>query len=75
MKPNPKLEPIIFGAILSGFMSAIVSCVTLIRAAGFIDGFVGVWFYAWLSAWAVAFPAVLFFAPLARRAVGRLFKG
>jgi hypothetical protein len=56
-------------------MSAIVSCVTLIRAAGFIDGFMGVWFYAWLSAWAVAFPAVLFFAPLARRAVGKIFKG
>ena len=73
MKLHPKLQPILFGLILSGFMSALVSGVTLLRTTGFVDGFGGYWHNAWVWAWAVAFPSVLFFAPVARRIVARIF--
>ena len=73
MKLHPKLQPILFGLILSGFMSALVSGVTLLRTTGLVDGFGGYWLNAWVWAWAVAFPAVLVFAPIARRIVARLF--
>ena len=64
--------PALFGLILSGLMSLLVSGISTYRAVGFGASFAGVWVSAWLTAWLVAFPAVLVVAPLARPAVGRL---
>lgn len=72
-KPKSKWEPILFGFILSGLMSLVVSCITLFRAAGIVDGFMITWLGAWIAAWAVAFPTVLVVAPFTRRIVGRIF--
>jgi Na+/H+ antiporter NhaD/arsenite permease-like protein len=63
---------ILFGLLLSGMMSAIVSGIATLRALGPVEGFAGLWFTGWLSSWLVAFPAVLVVAPIARRAVARL---
>ena len=71
---NPKLAPVLFGLILSGLMSAIVSGITLLRGAGFVEGFAGLWLSAWLTSWGVAFPTVLVVAPIARRLVGWLVR-
>jgi len=71
MVPN-KLAPALFGLILSGLMSWIVSGISTYRAAGLGPGFVGLWTSTWLTAWLVAFPVVLVVAPLARRAVNVL---
>lgn len=62
----------LFGFLLSGAMSLIVSGIATWRAVGAASGFVDVWAGSWLSAWIVAFPAVLVLAPLAQRAVRRL---
>lgn len=67
-----QLAPVLFGLILSGLMSLLVSGISTWRAAGLEAGFAGLWIRAWLTAWLVAFPVVLVIAPLARRAVAAL---
>lgn len=67
-----KFAPALFGLILSGLMSLLVSGIATYRAAGVAPGFVGLWATGWLTAWLVAFPVVLVVAPLTRRAVGAL---
>jgi Protein of unknown function (DUF2798) len=67
-----KFAPVLFGLILSGLMSLLVSGISTLRAVGWVDGFGGLWLGAWLTAWLVAFPVVLVVAPLARRLVGLL---
>jgi hypothetical protein len=67
-----KFAPVLFGFILSGLMSFVVSGVATMRAAGPVPGFMGLWIGAWLTSWLIAFPIVLVVAPLARRAVDRL---
>jgi len=67
-----KFAPVLFGLILSGLMSLLVSGISTLRAVGLPPGFVPLWLTAWLTAWAIAFPAVLLIAPLARRAVERI---
>lgn len=60
---------IAFGLVLSGMMSFLVSGISTIFTVGFDTGFLWQWLAAWAPSWAVAFPAVLFVAPLARRIV------
>lgn len=67
-----RFAPALFGFILSGLMSLLVSGISTWRAIGLADGFAGRWTGAWLTAWLIAFPVVLVVAPLARRAVARL---
>ena len=67
-----KSAPALFGLILSGLMSLLVSGISTYRAVGFVDGYAGLWLGAWLAAWLVAFPVVLVAAPLARRTVALL---
>lgn len=69
--PN-RFAPALFGLILSGLMSFVVSGISTIRAAGWGPGFMGLWTGAWLTAWVLAFPIVLVVAPAARRVVQRL---
>ncbi|MBZ4690770.1 MAG: DUF2798 domain-containing protein [Cereibacter changlensis] len=63
---------ILFGLILSGLMSCIVSGISTLRAIGLPPGFLGQWMGSWITAWAVAFPTVLVVAPVTRRLVARL---
>ena len=67
-----KSAPALFGLILSGLMSLLVSGISTYRAVGFVDGYAGLWLGAWLAAWLVAFPVVLVVAPLAGRTVALL---
>jgi hypothetical protein len=67
-----KFAPALFGLILSGLMSFLVSGISTYRAVGFGDHFIAVWVGAWLTAWLVAFPVVLLVAPLTRRLVSLL---
>jgi hypothetical protein len=64
--------PALFGLILSGLMSLLVSGIAAYRAGGVTPGFIGIWAAAWITAWLVAFPVVLVVAPLTRRVVGAL---
>jgi Protein of unknown function (DUF2798) len=67
-----KFEPYLFGLVLSGLMSLVVSGISTLRNVGLVEGFTGLWIGAWLTAWLLAFPIVLFVAPLARRLVQRV---
>ena len=67
-----KYAPLLFGLILSGLMSLLVSGISIVRFVGLDHGFVGAWTSAWLTAWLFAFPVVLLVAPIARAAVARL---
>lgn len=69
-----RLAPVLFGWILSGLMSLLVSGVSTWRSVGPITGFAGLWMLSWLIAWAIAFPVVLLVAPLTRRAVEALVR-
>ncbi|MCC6987777.1 MAG: DUF2798 domain-containing protein [Acidobacteria bacterium] len=67
-----RLAPALFGLILSGLMSLLVSGISTYRAVGLGEGYAGLWVGAWLTAWLIAFPVVLVVAPLARAAVAGL---
>lgn len=54
-------------ALLSGFMSFIMSgAITLINL-GFVNGFFGIWLHAWIVAYAIAFPTILLVFPFAQK--------
>ena len=67
-----KYAPVLFGFILSGLMSLLVSGISTLHASGLHPGFIQLWLGSWLTAWMVAFPCVLVVAPLTRRIVQRL---
>ncbi|PWJ21929.1 DUF2798 domain-containing protein [Jannaschia seohaensis] len=69
-----RFAPILFGLILSGLMSLLVSGIAMIRAVGLTEGAQILWSGNWPSSWLVAFPAVLLVAPLTRRVVARLVR-
>jgi len=70
-----RFAPVLFGLILSGLMSFLVSGVATFRALGLPPGFLVAWVGAWLPSSAVAFPVVLVVAPVTRRIVAALVKG
>ena len=67
-----KFEPVVFGLVLSGLMSLIVSAISAIVAGGFERQFFSLWMASWFTSWLLAFPIVLMVGPIARRAVRRL---
>jgi hypothetical protein len=73
--PMPaRFAPVLFGFVLSGMMSLVVSGIATYRNAGLVDSFFGLWINAWLPSWLIAFPVVLVVAPIARRLVGVVVK-
>ncbi len=69
-----RFAPILFGFILSGLMSFIVSGISTLRAVGLAEGFVGLWISGWWPSFLVAFPVVLIVAPMTRRLVAVLVR-
>ena len=67
-----RYAPVVFGIILSGLMSLLVSAISTLHAIGAGTDFLHVWISAWLTAWVVAFPVVLLVAPATRRLVKQL---
>ena len=71
---HPRYTHLLFGLILSGLMSAIVSFIATARSVGLVPELPGTWFPSWLISWAVAFPTVLVVAPVTRRIVSGLVR-
>jgi hypothetical protein len=67
-----RFAPVLFGLILSGLMSCMVSGIATTRAIGLVPGFFGQWMTSWAFSWAVAFPVVLVVAPVTRKLVAAL---
>lgn len=74
MKPfiPARLEFPLFGFLVSGVMSLLVSAVAMLRAVGMTAGFHDAWMGAWLPSWAVAFAAILFVVPMVQRVLAPL---
>jgi hypothetical protein len=67
-----RFAPILFGALLSIIMVAIVSAFVLATSRGLHPGFGAQWLRSCMTTWPVAFVAVTLVAPWVRRVVGRL---
>jgi hypothetical protein len=67
-----KLAPFLFGLILSGLMSCIVSGLATYRSLPDTSSFPAAWVRAWVPSWGLAFPVVLFVAPVTRWLVERM---
>lgn len=72
MRIPARFSPLLFGALLSAIMVAIVSAFVLATHRGVGDGFIVQWLRSCATTWPVAFPTVLVVAPWVRRVVGRM---
>jgi Protein of unknown function (DUF2798) len=72
MRIPARFAPIVFGAMLSAIMVAIVSAFVLATATGLQPGFTGQWLRSCAMTWPVAFPTVTIVAPWVRHLVVRL---
>lgn len=72
MRIPARFAPIVFGALLSAIMVAIVSAFVLASAQGLQAGFPAKWFKSCMTTWPVAFPTVTLIAPWVRRVVARV---
>ncbi|HET7844977.1 MAG TPA: DUF2798 domain-containing protein [Xanthomonadales bacterium] len=64
--------PLLFGALLSTIMVAVVSAFVLALNQGFHAGFAWQWLRSSATTWLIAFPTVTFVAPRVRRLVERM---
>jgi hypothetical protein len=67
-----RFAPLLFAALLAGFMTLIVSGVTTALNVGLPSDFGLRWMHAWFPTWAIAFPVLLVVRPLVQRLVERM---
>ena len=72
MRIPVRFAPILFGALLSAVMVAIVSAFVLATTQGIHPGFAAKWANSCITTWPVAFVAVTLIAPWVRRVVARV---
>jgi hypothetical protein len=72
MRIPVRFAPIVFGALLSAIMVAIVSAFVLASTQGFQNDFSARWLRSCALTWPVAFPTVTLLAPWVRRMVGHV---
>ena len=72
MRIPVRFAPILFGALLSAIMVAIVSAFVLATTQGIHPGMPAQWLRSCMTTWPVAFPTVLVVAPWVRRIVARM---
>ena len=72
MRIPARYSPIVFGALLSAILVAIVSAFVLATSQGLHAGFAAQWWRSCLSTWPIAFVSVTLLAPQVRRLVARL---
>jgi len=69
--PN-RFAPIVFGALLSAIMVALVSAFVLVINQGLHPGLLAQWLKSCATTWPVAFPTVTLVAPWVRRVVAHV---
>ncbi|HEY0661983.1 MAG TPA: DUF2798 domain-containing protein [Lysobacter sp.] len=72
MRIPARFAPILFGALLSAVMVAIVSAFVLATTQGIHPGFLAKWARSCATTWPVAFAAVTLIAPWVRKVVARV---
>ncbi|MEH6565271.1 MAG: DUF2798 domain-containing protein [Halopseudomonas sp.] len=72
MRIPARFAPLLFSALLSVIMVAIVSAFVLVSSQGLHSGFLAQWLKSCLTTWPIAFPTVAIVAPWVRGIVGRV---
>lgn len=72
MRISARFAPILFGALLSMIMVAVVSAFVLATSQGVHPGFLAQWTKSCLTTWPMAFVTVTLVAPVVRRTVAKL---
>ena len=72
MRIPARYSPIVFGALLSAVMVAIVSAFVLATSRGLDGGFLALWSASCLKTWPIAFVSVTLLAPHVRKVVARV---
>lgn len=72
MRIPARFAPVVFGALLSAVMVAIVSAFVLATSRGLDSGFLALWTKSCLRTWPIAFVSVTLLAPQVRRVVARV---
>lgn len=72
MRIPARFAPIVFGALLSVIMVAVVSAVVLATSRGIDSEFASRWLTSCLTTWPIAFPTVTLIAPWVRKLVGQI---
>lgn len=72
MRIPARFAPLLFGALLSAVMVAIVSGFVLVTTQGIHPGLPAQWLRNCVTTWPVAFPTVTVVAPWVRGVVGRM---
>lgn len=72
MRIPARFAPLLFGALLSIIMVAIVSAFVLATTRGLHAGFMAQWSRSCATTWPVAFVAVTLVAPWVRKVVARV---
>lgn len=67
-----RFAPLLFSALLSSIMVAIVSAFVLLTTQGLHAGFFLQWLKSCMTTWPVAFPTVAVVAPWVRKMVARM---
>jgi hypothetical protein len=75
MRIPARYSSILFGAMLSAIMVALVSAFVLATTQGFHSDLPSQWLRSVATTWPIAFPTVTLVAPWVRRWVGRLTEG
>lgn len=72
MRIPARFAPILFSALLSAIMVAIITAFVLLINQGWSSNFPAAWLRSCLINWLVAFPTVAVVAPFVRRMVARV---
>ena len=72
MRIPARFAPILFGALLSMIMVAVVSAFVLATSQGVHPGFLAQWTKSCMTTWPMAFVTVTLVAPVVRRTVAKL---
>ena len=72
MRIPTRFAPILFGALLSMIMVAVVSAFVLATSQGIHPGFLAQWTKSCMTTWPMAFVTVTLVAPVVRRTVAKL---
>lgn len=72
MRVPVRFAPLLFSALLSSIMVAIVSGFVLVTNQGWSAELPAAWLRSCMTTWPVAFPTVAIVAPAVRKVVGRM---
>ncbi len=71
---HPRLRTVVFAFFMALFMSGFISLVISIFNVGLIDNITTIWLKAWAFAFCVAFPTVIFVAPVVHKLTNKLIR-